>query len=48
MKTFWNIFSILAVIGTYYGAWQHNWIIIISCFIPQAMTIAYKIAKEVK
>ena len=41
-----NLFGIAAVAGTYYGAWQHNWIIILVCAIPQFVNIGYKVAKD--
>jgi phage-related holin len=48
MKLFWNIFCLLAVAGTYYGAWQHNWVIILISAIPQFLTMGYGIAKNNK
>lgn len=45
MKAIWNFVSLIAVVGTYYGAWEHNWLIIIISAIPQFIKIGYDIAK---
>lgn len=43
LKALLHTISILFVLGTYYGAWQHNWIIILLCFFPQVLRLGYSL-----
>jgi hypothetical protein len=45
MKALWDLFSITAAGGTYYGVWQHDWLIILVCASPQFINFGYNISK---
>lgn len=46
MKGLWNIFSILAVVFTYYATWQHEPLWIALGFVPQLINFGYAWGKK--